>query len=114
MSVGLGHTTISSASLPDRAAAAPVKVAACVLRPSSEQARLASRFVPSWLDQVRNSGTRHVVIDMSEVHGLDISGFGVLLAKLRDALDVTVSLTDVGVSEAASLASMDLIDDVAV
>lgn len=85
-----------------------------VVRPSQAQAREASRFVATWIDRVRVSGAHRVIIDMSAVHRLDLSGFGVLLAKLRDVLRVSVQLTDVGVSEAVSLRSMGLVDGVVV
>jgi hypothetical protein len=55
-----------------------------------------------------------VIIDLSEVYGLDFSGFGVLLAKLRDVLRMTVSITGIGVSDVVSLQSMGLLDGIAV
>lgn len=88
--------------------------ATCVLRPSDVQARYAIRFVPDWLEQVRACGASQVSIDLSEVCGLDFSGFGVLLAKLRDVVRVTVSITGISVSDAVSLQSMGLLDGIAV
>src|SRR3954447_20464592 len=85
---------------------------AYVLRPTAEQARNVIQFLPTWLSQVRDAGGRHVAIDMSEVGGFDLSGFGVLLAKLRDVLRVSVRLTGIGVSEAVSLQSMRVLDGV--
>lgn len=81
-----------------------------VLRPTAEQAREAIAFVPLWLNQVREAGGRHVVIDMSQVDRLDLSGFGVLLAKLRDVLRVTSRLTGISISEIVSLRSIGLLD----
>jgi anti-anti-sigma regulatory factor len=82
------------------------------LQLSDAQAREAISFVPAWLDRVRNSGARRVVIDLSAVQRVDWSGFGVLLAKLRDVLRVAVQITGVGVSDAVSLRSIGLLDGV--
>jgi len=95
-----------------RAPATHADTATCVLRPSDEQARHASRFVPAWLKRVRDCAASQVIIDLSEVCGLDFSGFGVLLAKLRDVLRVTASITGIGVSDLVSLQSMGLLDGI--
>ena len=92
----------------------PLDAASCVLHLSAEQARDPLGLIPRWLGRIRAAGTRHVVIDMSDVNRLNLTGFGVLLAKLRDQLDMTVLLTGIGVSEAVSLRSMGLLDGVAV
>jgi hypothetical protein len=113
MNTDLARASVPHLPLLDRASAAPDE-ATCLLRPSEAQARDASRFVPTWVVEVRDCGARRVVIDMSAVHRLDLSGFGALLAKLRDVLRVTVQLTGVGVTEAVSLHSMGLLDGVVV
>jgi hypothetical protein len=113
MSTDVARASVPHAPLVDRPSAAP-NDAAFLLRPSDAQARDASRFLPTWVDEVRDSGARRVVIDMPAVNRLDLGGFGVLLAKLRHVLRVTVQLIGVGVSEAVCLRSMGLLDGVAV
>ena len=108
------HASHPRTSMRGRRRGASVDAATCVLRLGEEQARDVSRSVSTCLNQVRDCRATRVVIDMSDVHRLDFSGFGVLLAKLRDVLRVTVLLNEIGVSEATSLRSMGLLDGVTV
>ena len=115
MSSKLAHASHPPGIARDPASAASTAVATTLtLHLRDEQARNASRHIPAWLDEVRDAGANEVSIDMSDVHRLDFSGFGVLLAKLRDVLRVRVRLASVGVSEAVSLRSMGVLDDIAV
>jgi anti-anti-sigma regulatory factor len=115
MSVKRTHLSRPSTLVGGRASTAPAAATTTfTLHPRDEQARNANRHIPTWLDQVRDAGAHQASIDMSDVHRLDFSGFGVLLTRLRDVLRVTVMLTSVGVSEAVSLRSMGLLDGIVV
>jgi hypothetical protein len=114
MSASLRHVSQPARSITGGLNAAPVESAYFVLRLSDEQARNPIPFLPTWLDRVRDSGARRAVIDMADVYRLDLSGFGLLLAKLRDVLGVTVVVRGIGPTEAVSLQSMGLLEGVSV
>jgi len=81
----------------------------CLIRPTAWQADHAYRFVPAWLAQIRACNAAEVVIDLSAAHRLDVTSFGLLLAKCRDVLGTPVVITGAEAHLVETLRGLDLL-----